>query len=72
MRLYVETNFVLELAFLREEHDACEELLALSEEGKIELFLPVFSVGETYEAWARRSRQRAELHSRLRAEILDL
>ncbi len=72
MRLYVETNFILELAFLREEHDACEDLLALSEEGKIELFLPVFSVGETYEAWARRSRQRAELHSRLRSEILDL
>lgn len=72
MRLYVETNFILELAFLREEHDACEELIALSEEGKIELFLPVFSVGETYEAWARRSRQRAELHSRLKAEILDL
>jgi len=72
MRLYVETNFILELAFLREEHEACEELLALSEEKRIELFLPVFSVGKTYEAWARRSRQRTELHTRLRLEILDL
>ena len=31
MIVYVESNFVLELAFLRAEHESCEELLRLSE-----------------------------------------
>ena len=72
MRLYVETNFVLEMALLREEHGACEGLLALAEARKAALVLPAFSVGEAYEAWVRRTRQRIELSSRLHREIADL
>ena len=31
MIVYVESNFVLELAFLQEKHESCLELLSLSE-----------------------------------------
>lgn len=72
MIVYVESNFVLELAFLREEHVACANLLTLAESNAVQLVLPAFSVGEPYEAWVRRSRQRSELQNRLNAEIKEL
>lgn len=72
MIVYVESNFVLELAFLREEHSSCESILALSESREIKLALPAFSIGEPYEAWVRRYKQRAELHNRLSQEIREL
>jgi hypothetical protein len=72
MRLYVETNFVLELAFLREQHQACAELLAHAEARRIELHIPAFSVAETYDAWIRRAKQRSELGSRLKSEVVEL
>jgi hypothetical protein len=72
MIVYVESNFVLELAFLREEHEACLELLVLAESGNLQLVIPTFSVGEPYEAWVRRSRQRNELQNRLSSEIKEL
>lgn len=72
MIVYVESNFVLELAFLQEEHESCEELLSLSESGNIHLVLPVFSIGEPYETWVRRSKQRQGLHEQLSATIREL
>ena len=65
MIVYVESNFVLELAFLQEEHESCLELLSLSEPGDICLVLPAFSIGEPYEAWVRRSKQRRGLYEQL-------
>lgn len=72
MIVYVESNFVLELAFLQEEHESCEELLSLSESGDIRLVLPAFSIGEPYEAWVRRSKQRQGLHEQLSTTIREL
>ena len=72
MIVYVESNFVLELAFLREEHENCLELLSLSESGDICLVLPAFSIGEPYEAWVRRSKQRLGLHEQLITAIHEL
>ena len=72
MIVYVESNFVLELAFLQEEHESCLELLSLSESGDICLVLPAFSIGEPYEAWVRRSKQRRGLHERLITAIHEL
>jgi predicted nucleic acid-binding protein len=72
MIVYVESNFVLELAFLQEEHDSCEELLSLSESGDILLVLPAFSIGEPYETWVRRSKQRQGLHEQLSTTIREL
>jgi predicted nucleic acid-binding protein len=72
MIVYVESNFVLELAYLQEEHQSCEEILNLAEEGKIGLVLPAYSVGEPYDSWVRRSKQRSELHERLSRELNEL
>lgn len=72
MIIYVESNFVLELAFWREEHDDCLAILELASQKKIKLVLPAFSIGEPYEAWVRRANQRKELHRKLVEEIREL
>jgi predicted nucleic acid-binding protein len=72
MIVYIESNFVLELAYLQEEHESCEHILVLSEEGKIELVIPAYCVGEPYDSWVRRAKQRTELHERLSQEIREL
>ena len=72
MIVYVESNFVLELALLQEEHDSCDAIIMLAETRDIELVVPAFSLAEPYEALVRRSRQRADLHSRLTTELWEL
>lgn len=72
MIVYVESNFILELAYVREEHASCERLLTLSEEGVIQLALPAYCLGEPYESWVRRSRDRRALHERFSQEIREL
>jgi predicted nucleic acid-binding protein len=72
MIVYVESNFVLELAFLQEEHESCEALLALAEGRAITLLIPNFSIGEPYEAWVRRAKGRGDLSARLRVELGEL
>src|SRR2546425_10747497 len=69
MIVYVESNFILEIAHLREEHENCDRILNLSVTGEIQLVLPAFSVGEVYEAQTRRAKRRAELHGKLNAEL---
>ena len=54
MIVYVESNFILELAFLRTEHESCTALLDSGESHELRLALPAFSIGETYEGWVRR------------------
>lgn len=46
MRVYVETNFVLELVLEQKEHDACEALLQLAETSALRLILPAFCLFE--------------------------
>jgi len=72
MIVYVESNFIFELAYLREEHENCDKILDLSASGDIRLVLPAFSVGEVYEAQTRRAKRRAELHDKLNKEIGEL
>lgn len=73
MIVYVETNFVLELAFLQEEHQRCRSLLAIAREREgTELALPVFCVGEAYEVFGRKRRERLELADRLRRELAQI
>lgn len=72
MITYVETNFVLELAFLQKEHDCCAQLLNLAEKKQIELLVPAYSLGEAYEKLIRRRNERAELLRRLGKELSEL
>lgn len=62
--LLVETNFVLELAFLQEDHERCRALLDLAKErpDHLELTLPASSVVEAYNRQIRRQRERLRSH----------
>jgi predicted nucleic acid-binding protein len=54
MIVYAESNFVLELALLQEQHAACEALLDLCARGRIRLLLPSFAMIEPFGALFRR------------------
>jgi len=61
VRIYVESNFVLELALEQEECVACEELLAIAEQGTIELAIPALAMFEPHRSiGARKERQRLQ------------
>lgn len=72
MIVYVESNFVLELAFRQEDWESCENLLVLAETRQIELTLPAYCLGEPYERLVRRDRQRRDVHRRLSEELREL
>ena len=72
MILYVESNFVLELALAQEQCRSCEEILSICETNDATLVLPAFSIAETYETIVRRDRDRGELGRRLEREFAQL
>lgn len=63
--VYVESNFVLELSLGQEQAEACEQLLELAEQGRIELAVPAFALVEPLwtlkELTARRGRKLKEI-----------
>lgn len=72
MNVYVESNFILELAFVREEYESCVQIIDLAKSNQVELILPAYSIGEPYEAQVRREKRRVALHSQLIQEIKEL
>ncbi len=67
MRVYVESNFVLEIVLEQEQHQACKEVLALATNQTIELVLPAFALLEPYESMVRDERDGKVLAQSLRA-----
>ncbi|MDD1414666.1 PIN domain-containing protein [Dolichospermum sp. ST_con] len=72
MNVYVETNFVLELALLQEQQEICQQLLNLAEADRINLILPAFSFTEPYETLIRREKKRRNLSQNLHQELSQL
>ncbi|MFN8483953.1 MAG: PIN domain-containing protein [Anaerolineae bacterium] len=72
MNVYVETNFVLELALLQEQHTSCEGILALCTTGGANLALPAFCIAESYETLIRRAQRRTQIANDLAAELRQL
>ena len=72
MIVYVETNFVLELAYLRPTSDNCKRLLALAGEGTISLVVPAFALIEARLAWQSNVKRRNRLHSEVSTELREL
>ncbi|MEK8017902.1 MAG: PIN domain-containing protein [Candidatus Parabeggiatoa sp.] len=72
MNIYVESNFVLELAFLQEQSQSCEKILALCESEQSHLVLPAFCITEPYDTLVRRSKDRNTLKHRLEIEFNQL
>lgn len=71
MIVYVETNFLLELAYLQERSGSCEEILRLAKTGSIALILPAFSVAEAYSTWRRKNAERQQFNVQLRKYIRE-
>ncbi len=72
MNVYVETNFVLELVFLQEQHSACESILSLCASGSTTLIIPAYCLAEPHEKLTRQNGRRKELQNVLDLELRQL
>jgi predicted nucleic acid-binding protein len=72
VNVYVESNFVLELALFQEQHASCEDLLRLCEGGRMQLVIPAYFLAEPYETLTRRHRQRKRMKAELDEELRQL
>lgn len=69
MNVYVESNFVLELALAQEQSESCGEILSLSEARRIRLVVPAYSLAEPYETLARHQKNRKKLKEEFDFEL---
>ena len=58
MIVYVETNFVLEIAREQEQVESANQILILAEQGKIELAFPSFTISEPFSTIIRQRKER--------------
>ena len=72
MNVYVESNFVLELALIQEQSASCEEILGLCEANRARLVIPAYSLAEPYETLTRRHKQRRRLKQELDDEVRQI
>lgn len=69
MNVYVESNYVLELALKQEEAEACEHVLRLCERGRIQLVVPAYCLAEPHETLTRRHQQRKRMKDELDVQL---
>lgn len=72
MNVYIESNFVLELAFLQEQSSSCEEILRLAEGEHIRLVVPAYALIEPYETLVRRKKDRQQIERELSKELQQI
>jgi predicted nucleic acid-binding protein len=70
--VYVETNFVLELALLQEQHESCVALLELCRADRVRLVVPAFSLTEPYGTLTLRKVQRNRTRGELAPVLREL
>jgi predicted nucleic acid-binding protein len=70
--LYVESNFILELAFAQQQRGRCANLLELSEQRTLDLAIPAFCLAEPLETLGRRHKERRQLQLRLQQTLRQL
>jgi predicted nucleic acid-binding protein len=72
VNVYVESNFVLELALLQEQCSACEDILSLCESREVTLVLPAYSLMEPYGTLMRRHAERKRLKASVDGELRQI
>jgi predicted nucleic acid-binding protein len=70
--IYVETNYILELAFSQEQAQSCLRLLEIHERSGAKLVIPAFSIGECFDTLVRRSTQRKRLAETVSVELKQI
>ena len=72
MRVYVETNFLLEIVLEQEEVVHAERLLELAGAGAVELVVPTVCALEARQTIHRRDREQRDLLDRVDRELVQL
>jgi predicted nucleic acid-binding protein len=72
VKIFVESNFVLELALRQEQHPSCDGLLGLAESRSVELLVPAYALIEPYETLIRRGNERRRIQREVEAELRQL
>jgi predicted nucleic acid-binding protein len=72
MRVYVESNFPLEIARRQEEVAEAEELLKLAEAGQIELIYPAIALTEPFSTLLRYANERSRMLQTLNQQLSEL
>ena len=72
MIVYVESNFVLEIALKQEQSASAESIFNLAESNKIALAFPSFALSEPFATVMHRDRERIELHQSLTKTLRQL
>jgi predicted nucleic acid-binding protein len=72
MVVYVESNFILELAFRQEQADSCRSIIALCRSGNAKLVLPAFSIAEPFHTYVARTKDRRRVSEGLDIQFSQL
>lgn len=72
MKIYVESNFVLELALTQEQQASCDAILTHCESGAADLAIPAYSLIEPYETLIRRHQERKRIKRDLDDQLRQL
>ena len=72
MIVYVETNFLLELAYLQERCESCQSIMNLANRRRITLVLPSFAAAEARATSVRRSSEWTAFQTKLQTNIRQL
>ena len=72
MTVYVESNFLLEVAFEQEQSIDCIAILEIAEAGNALLAIPTFCVGECLERIGRRKQRRRAIQESINLEVNEL
>jgi predicted nucleic acid-binding protein len=70
--VYIESNFVLEIALEQEQCQAANSILSFAERGEIKLLYPSFILSEPFESLMRERRERNALHASLVKSLSNL
>jgi hypothetical protein len=72
MIVYIESNFILEIALRQEQYGQAEEILKLAEQKNIELVSPSFSISEPFSTVNYRSVERKKLANLINQELVQI
>lgn len=72
LTVYLESNFILELALDQEQAAAASAILARAESGEVELAFPAFSLSEPFATVIQRARRRDRFVSTVNEQLREL
>lgn len=68
-QVYIETNFIMELALEQSGQESCEEIIQLCKSKSFPIVLPVFCIAECYGCATRRQKERFKIAEEVVKEL---